>query len=100
MMFLLEGLIEGSGDYSGLKPSQVVVGLPATKKAAGSGYVKPKDVNQALNCLKTGQNCQGYKPQKAYPNLRGVMTWDVNWDAANQYNWANTIEPCVKNDQC
>ncbi|MCF3144183.1 chitinase [Streptomyces platensis] len=67
----------------GLEPSQVGIGVPASARAAGGGYVAPSVVNAALDCLTRGSNCGSFKPAKTYPGLRGAMTWSTNWDAAN-----------------
>ena len=77
----------------GLSPSQVGLGLPASSSAAGSGYVAPSVVNAALDCLATGANCGSFVPPKTWPGIRGVMTWSINWDAANGDNFANTVAP-------
>jgi chitinase len=77
----------------GLSPSQVGLGLPASPSAAGSGYTSPSVVNSALDCLATGTSCGSFKPPSTYPSIRGAMTWSINWDAANGYNFANTVAP-------
>jgi chitinase len=77
----------------GLSPSQVGLGLPASTSAAGSGYVDPSVVNDALDCLASGQNCGSFVPPTTWPGIRGVMTWDINWDASNGYNFADTVAP-------
>jgi chitinase len=75
----------------GLSPSQVGIGLPAYP--AASGYVAPSVVNDALDCLATGANCGSFVPPQTWPGIRGVMTWSINWDAANGYNFADTVAP-------
>jgi chitinase len=77
----------------GLSPSQVGLGLPASSSAAGSGYVSPSLVNSALDCLAARANCGSFVPAAAYPAIRGAMTWSINWDASNGYNFANTVAP-------
>ena len=77
----------------GLSPSQVGLGLPASSSAAGSGYTTPSVVNDALDCLAAQANCGSFVPSAAYPGIRGVMTWSINWDASNGYNFANTVAP-------
>jgi chitinase len=74
-----------------LRADQVGLGLPASPSGAGSGYVAPSVVNQALDCLATATNCGSYKPAAKYPTIRGAMTWSINWDASNGYQWANTV---------
>ncbi len=78
---------------SGLSASQVGLGLPASSSAAGSGYVSPSLVNSALDCLAARTNCGSFVPSTSYPSIRGVMTWSINWDASNGYNFANTVAP-------
>ncbi|MEU8688232.1 glycosyl hydrolase family 18 protein [Streptomyces sp. NPDC048665] len=75
----------------GLSPSQVGLGLPASTSAAGSGYVSPTVVNNALDCLTAGTNCGTFKPSKTYPDLRGAMTWSTNWDAASGNAWSSSV---------
>ncbi|MEU5535671.1 glycoside hydrolase family 18 protein [Streptomyces sp. NPDC020362] len=75
----------------GLSPSQVGLGLPASTSAAGSGYVSPAVVNNALDCLTKGTGCGSFKPSKTYPDLRGAMTWSTNWDAASGNAWSNSV---------
>ncbi|WP_228079467.1 chitinase [Streptomyces profundus] len=80
---------------SGLSASQVSLGVPATPNAAGSGYVDPQVVNDALDCLARGTNCGSFVPDQTYPEIRGAMTWSVNWDAHAGNSWSNTVGPHV-----
>ncbi|MBK3647346.1 chitinase [Streptomyces sp. MBT33] len=75
----------------GLAPSQVGLGLPASTSAAGSGYVSPTVVNNALDCLAKGTDCGSFKPSKTYPDLRGAMTWSTNWDASAGSSWSGSV---------
>jgi chitinase len=75
----------------GLSPSQIGLGLPASSSAAGSGYTDPSVVDDALDCLATGSNCGSFVPPSTYPSIRGAMTWSINWDASNGYNFADTV---------
>ena len=77
----------------GLSPSQVGLGLPASSSAAGSGYVAPSVVDNALDCLATKSNCGSFVPPQTWPGIRGAMTWSINWDASNGYNFADTVAP-------
>ncbi|PWI11765.1 chitinase [Streptomyces sp. NWU339] len=79
----------------GLDPSQVGLGLPASTRGAGSGYVSPAVVNNALDCLTRGTNCGSFKPSRTYPGLRGAMTWSTNWDATAGNAWSNAVGPHV-----
>lgn len=79
----------------GLDPSQVGIGVPASPSGAGSGYVSPTIVNNALDCLTRGTGCGSFKPSKTYPSLRGAMTWSTNWDAKAGSAWSNAVGPKV-----
>lgn len=78
-----------------VSPSQLGLGVPATPSAAGGGYVAPSVVNNALQSLATGSTSGSYKPVAAYPDIRGAMTWSINWDASSGYNWSHTVKPVV-----
>ncbi|GAB3813962.1 glycoside hydrolase family 18 protein [Kribbella italica] len=75
----------------GLRPDQVGLGLPASTRGAGSGYVSPTIVNNALDCLTKGTNCGSFKPSTTWPTLRGAMTWSTNWDATNGNQFSNQV---------
>ncbi|WTZ61520.1 glycoside hydrolase family 18 protein [Streptomyces sp. NBC_01387] len=79
----------------GLDPSQVGLGVPASTSGAGSGYVSPSVVNNALDCLAKGTGCGSFKPSKTYPGLRGAMTWSTNWDATSGNAWSRAVGPHV-----
>ncbi|WP_307865602.1 chitinase [Streptomyces montanisoli] len=79
----------------GLAPSQVGIGVPASTRAAGSGYVSPGVVDNALDCLTKGSGCGSFKPSTTWPGLRGAMTWSTNWDATAGNAWSNTVGPHV-----
>ncbi|MFG2683003.1 chitinase [Streptomyces sp. NPDC048392] len=79
----------------GLAPSQVGLGLPASTRAAGGGYVSPSVVNAALDCLTKAANCGSFKPSRTYPDLRGAMTWSTNWDATAGNGWSSAVGPHV-----
>ncbi|GAA3487164.1 hypothetical protein [Streptomyces cremeus] len=79
----------------GLDASQVGLGVPASPRGAGSGYVSPSIVNNALDCLTRGTGCGSFKPARTYPALRGAMTWSTNWDATAGNAWSNAVGPHV-----
>jgi chitinase len=76
---------------SALRPDQVGLGLPASLSGAGSGFVSPSVVNNALDCLAAGTNCGSFRPPRTWPGIRGAMTWSINWDAVQGFSWVNTI---------
>lgn len=79
----------------GLDADQVGIGTPASSSGAGSGYVDPGIVTDALDCLTKGENCGEFTPDQTYPELRGAMTWSTNWDASNGDDWVSTVAPHV-----
>jgi chitinase len=80
----------------GLRADQVGLGLPASTRGAGSGYVSPQTVNNALSCLASGTNCGTFRPATTYPTIRGAMTWSINWDATNGWAFANAVAPHLR----
>ncbi|MCG6499399.1 chitinase [Kitasatospora sp. A2-31] len=79
----------------GLRPDQVGIGVPASSRAAGGGYVSPSVVNNALDCLATGRNCGSFVPPAKWPTIRGAMTWSTNWDANNGNAFSAAVGPFV-----
>ncbi|MFC6930978.1 chitinase [Actinomadura yumaensis] len=78
---------------NGLRADQVALGLPAGPGAAGGGVVSPSMVNNALDCLAKGTGCGTFKPSRTYPDIRGAMTWSINWDVTNGGGFAKTVRP-------
>ncbi|MFE9331290.1 chitinase [Streptomyces sp. NPDC006925] len=79
----------------GLDPSQVGIGTPASPSAAGSGYVDPGVVTDALDCLAEGTGCGSFTPDEQWPGIRGAMTWSTAWDASAGNGWSGTVGPHV-----
>ncbi|MGC9669531.1 chitinase [Planosporangium sp. 12N6] len=77
---------------AGLRPDQVAIGLPASPSAAGSGYVDPSVVNNALDCLAKGTNCGRFRPSTPWPGIRGAMTWSINWDKSAGGTWSRSVK--------
>lgn len=80
---LIEGfpLANGTaGQFVGLRPDQVALGMPSGPRAAGSGQATTADINRAVDCLVKRTNCGTNIPLTAYGDFRGVMTWSINWD--------------------
>lgn len=89
---LLSGFkIAGTGQtFEPLREDQVAFGLPSTTGAApAGGYLALAEVTKALNYLTKGVSFGGkYKLNKTFPNMRGIMTWSVNWDNIPSSNYA------------
>lgn len=88
---LISSWTSGTVQYQGLPASKIVVGLPATEKdaAPAGGFVPFEQVKAAMAKLRS-----------QYPGLRGIMTWDVNYDQATGYAFANSLYACAVNNQC
>ena len=80
---------------AGLRPDQVALGVPSTSQAAGSGYVAPSVVKKAIDALAYKTSSGSFTAPKAYPSIRGVMTWSINWDATNNYAWAKAMDAAM-----
>ncbi|WP_326513552.1 carbohydrate-binding protein [Clostridium intestinale] len=74
--------------FPALRQDQVVIGVPSCN-SAGNGYVSNSEVQSALDGLIYGGTVGSYKINNKYPNLRGLMTWSINWDKYTNYNWSN-----------
>ncbi|MEU8538647.1 glycoside hydrolase family 18 protein [Streptomyces sp. NPDC048717] len=84
---LLTGFpVAGNADrfFPPLRPDQVAIGLPASTQA-GNGHTAPAEVTKALDCLTKKTGCGSYQTHGAWPALRGLMTWSINWDRYNQW---------------
>ncbi|MEV7372060.1 glycoside hydrolase family 18 protein [Streptomyces sp. NPDC090301] len=91
---LLTGFpVAGNTDrvFPALRPEQVAIGLPASTQA-GNGHTSPAEVNKALDCLTKKTNCGTYQTHGAWPALRGLMTWSINWDRFNQWQFSNNFD--------
>lgn len=94
---LLAGFpVAGNPDrfFPALRPDQVMIGLPASTQAAGSGYTPPAEIAKAINYIVRGQSYGGrYVLRRAagYNNFRGVMTWSVNWDRFNGFTFSRGV---------
>ncbi|WP_131738476.1 chitinase [Actinomadura roseirufa] len=79
--------------FPGLRPEQIAIGLPAAV-SAGNGHTPPAQVQQAVTCLVKGQGCGSYTLRGGTsPNLRGLMTWSINWDHYFNWDFMNSHEP-------
>ncbi|MBL0340785.1 MAG: T9SS type A sorting domain-containing protein [Bacteroidetes bacterium] len=93
------GFNTNGGLFSGLPASKVAIGLPACSNAAGGGFADTAMVKSAVDyLLGNGPQPGSYVLAQAggYPDLRGMMTWSINWDAVNtcasSYEFAENFE--------
>ncbi|WP_328906138.1 glycoside hydrolase family 18 protein [Streptomyces sp. NBC_00234] len=77
--------------FPALRPEQVAIGLPASTQA-GNGHTSPAEVNKALNCLTKKTDCGSYQTHGTWPALRGLMTWSINWDRFNQWEFSKNFD--------
>ncbi|GGY35670.1 chitinase [Streptomyces omiyaensis] len=77
--------------FPGLRPDQVAIGLPASTQA-GNGHTTPSEVNKALDCLTKKTNCGTYQTHGTWSSLRGLMTWSINWDRFNQWEFSRNFD--------
>ncbi|WP_148716100.1 chitinase [Chitinolyticbacter meiyuanensis] len=90
-LMLIEGFKVNYGngwEFKGLRPDQVAFGVPSGSQSAGRGFVTAAAVKNALTCLTQLAGCDTVKPKQAYPSYRGVMTWSINWDKHDGYNFS------------
>ncbi|MGW8762088.1 chitinase [Streptomyces sp. NPDC055815] len=91
---LLTGFpVAGNTDrfFPALHPEQVAIGLPASTQA-GNGHTTPAEVNKALDCLTKKTNCGTYQTHGTWPALRGLMTWSINWDRYNAWEFSRNFD--------
>ncbi|GAA4845757.1 Ig-like domain-containing protein [Algivirga pacifica] len=83
-----------AGFFPAFRDDQIALGLPSTPPAApAGGYVTPAEVHKALDYLTKGISFGGdyvMVNPNGYPNLRGMMTWSINWDKTVNYEYANS----------
>ncbi|MFE1875248.1 chitinase [Streptomyces sp. NPDC059496] len=77
--------------FPALRPDQVAIGLPATTNA-GNGHTTPTEANKALNCLTKKTDCGTYQTHGAWPGLRGLMTWSINWDRFGGWEFSRNFD--------
>jgi len=92
-------LLDGRGTFPGFPAAKLAIGVPANScTAAGTGYVKPDSLGQALRYLR-GEIAKpanaSYTLLASYPALRGVMTWSIDEDRTGcdgAWNFSRSLE--------
>ncbi|MER5897827.1 glycoside hydrolase family 18 protein [Streptomyces sp. NPDC001876] len=77
--------------FPALRPEQVAFGLPASAQA-GNGHTSPAEVTKALNCLTKKTDCGSYQTHGTWSGLRGLMTWSINWDRFNNWEFQKNFD--------
>ncbi|MGM1079011.1 chitinase [Streptomyces sp. H28] len=91
---LLTGFpVAGNADrvFPPLRADQVAIGMPATVNA-GNGHVSPAEVTKTLDCLTRKVRCGAYPTHGTWPDLRGLMTWSINWDRFGGWEFQRTFD--------
>lgn len=95
---VISGFNTNGGQFNGLPQEKIAIALPACN-SAGGGFIDSATVKQAINYLRGNGPAPGaYTLVNAasYPNIRGMMTWSINWDAVDNcesaYNYASNFE--------
>jgi chitinase len=91
---LLHGFPVQGDIFPPLKPEQIVIGMASFPDAVTNGYIAPSELQKALNYLTLGKSFEGLyvrQSSEKYSALRGVMTWSINWDAANHHQFSSSI---------
>jgi chitinase len=97
---MIQGFSTAGGMFAGFPEEKIVVGLPACPSAAGGGFCSPAVVAAAIDYLHGNGNAPGNYTlvhAQGYPQLGGMMTWSINWDAvatcnASAYEYASNYE--------
>ncbi|KDM89921.1 Ig-like domain-containing protein [Photobacterium galatheae] len=89
---LIEGFTLANGEqFAPLRDDQVAIGLPSGPSSANSGQAPTQNILDALDCLTVGIHCGAVVPAFNYPNYGGVMTWSINWDKHDGYNFSGPV---------
>ncbi|MFE6139705.1 chitinase [Bacillus sp. NPDC057893] len=76
LYYVMNAIASGTRGFTKLPHDKLIMGLPANRDAAGSGYVvDPSAVLNAMERLKQNGNA-----------IRGLATWSINWDAGQDKN--------------
>ena len=103
----IKGFNTSGGFFTGLPATKVGVGLPACVNAAGGGFTDTATVKSAMNyLLGKGPKPGNYTLQTAggYSNLKGMMTWSINWDKSatcgSVYEFATNFQNIFQSNPC
>jgi chitinase len=91
-----------------LRDDQVVLGYPAPNSKGNSDGMpnKPNSViKEIVKCLRGGYSDHSlcgsyYSPIRNYPNLGGVLCWELTYDQDNQWKFASELKACLKSNNC
>jgi chitinase len=85
LYLLAHSIATGTNGFVRIPADKLAIGLPASPTSALSGYVSdPLEVEWALDRLEDEGN-----------QIRGLMTWSINQDAANGYEFMDWYAPYI-----
>jgi chitinase len=74
--------------FPGFPAEKIVVGLPSMPIRKGSGTLTNRQFRLAMTRLLTGKAdydaAYEMRSRNGHPNLKGVMTWSLNWDVSTE----------------
>jgi chitinase len=74
--------------FPGFPAEKVVVGLPSMPAPMGAGTLSNQAFRAAMIRLLTGQTLYDsnyqMRSRRGHPELKGVMTWSLNWDVRSE----------------
>lgn len=81
--------------FEGLRPDQIVMGVPSGTGAAGAGTMSPDKYIEAMEIMRNGGTAGSYTVKNPSKDFRGIMTWSINWDEFHNYNFSSVIGPYI-----
>ncbi|WP_413111213.1 Ig-like domain-containing protein [Thaumasiovibrio sp. DFM-14] len=89
---LVEGFTKADGNqFAPLRDDQVAIGLPSGPSSANSGQAPIANIEAALDCLTQISRCDSVAPAMPYSNFGGIMTWSINWDQHDGFNFSGPV---------
>jgi len=76
--------LKGPKNFPALRQDQIVLGVPSVTGSAGAGTLNASAYISIMNKLRQ----MGY-------DIRGFMTWSINWDKHYNYEWSNPIRTYI-----
>ncbi|MFD2178979.1 Ig-like domain-containing protein [Veronia pacifica] len=89
---LIEGFELANGEmFKPLRSDQVAIGLPSGPSSANSGQAPIQNILDALDCVTKRSQCGEVVPEFDYSDFGGVMTWSINWDEHDGFNFSAPV---------
>jgi chitinase len=75
-----------------LQPGQLSIGLSSRQDIVQNGYISLAELPALLGCLsgkEDGLSRYRLQNQEGYPGFGALMTWSINWDAADDFAFSS-----------